>query len=33
MTDILVKDARGALAWFSLQPGLKPKLEGAQLHH
>jgi len=33
MADMLVKDFRRHLDWFSSQPGLRPKVEGAQFHH
>jgi glutamate decarboxylase len=33
MADMLLRDIRRHLDWFSSQPGLRPKLEGAQFHH
>ncbi len=33
LADMLVKDIRRHLDWFASQPGLKPKVEGAQFHH
>jgi glutamate decarboxylase len=33
MADILVRDIRRHLDWFTSQPGLRPKLSGAAFHH
>ena len=33
LADMLVKDIRRHLDWFSTQPGLRPKVEGSQFHH
>jgi glutamate decarboxylase len=33
LADMLVRDIKRHLEWLASQPGLKPKLEGAQFHH
>ena len=33
MADMLMRDIRRHLDWFDSQPGLRPKIEGAQFHH
>jgi glutamate decarboxylase len=33
LADMLVRDIKRHLDWLASQPGLKPKLEGAQFHH
>jgi glutamate decarboxylase len=33
MADLLVRDIRRHLDWFTSQPGLRPKLDGATFHH
>ena len=33
MADMLMKDIRRHLDWFESQPGLRPRVEGAQFHH
>jgi len=33
LADMLVRDIKRHLDWLASQPGLKPKMEGAQFHH